>query len=104
MEREDAIFNLIEKLAIEMRNGLEEVRTEMRSGFKEVRTEMRSGFKEVKEHQIIMENAMKENFDALYDGYKQVSENITQMKETIENISNKLEKHDVEIRVIKAAR
>lgn len=53
--------------------------------------------KELKKHVIVIENEHGKKLDALFDGYKQVYEKVT-------SIDSKVEKQDVEIRVIKGAK
>ena len=44
---------------------------------------------------------VKKDISALYDGYKQTYEEVVNIKKTVNEISSKVEKQDVEIRVIK---
>ena len=58
---------------------------------------MDTDMKDIKKHVIVMENEHGKKLDALFDGYKQVYEKVT-------SIDEKVEKQDVEIRVIKGAK
>ncbi len=54
-------------------------------------------------HDIIrLENKMDTNHKALYDGYKLAYEKIEVLDEKVTEIQKHVEKHDVEIRVIKS--
>lgn len=75
--------------------------SEMQQGFKEVRSEMQQGFKDVRYDIVRIENKLDNNSKALFDGYKQTYEKLTDIEEKLEVISSKVEKQDVEIRVIK---
>jgi predicted nucleic acid-binding Zn-ribbon protein len=57
-------------------------------------------------HQIlvVLENKMDENHKALYDGYKLTYEKLGVLEERVNEIDKKLERHDVEIRVIKGVK
>ena len=54
-------------------------------------------------HDIIrLENKMDANHKALYDGYKLTYEKLEVLEEKVTGIEKHVEKHDVEIRVIKS--
>jgi len=50
---------------------------------------------------VRLEDKMDVNHKALYDGYKQTYEKLTVLEKKVDEIDNKVEKQDVEIRVIK---
>lgn len=71
-------------------------------------SEMQEGFKAVNERlgkleagQIRLEDKSENNSKALFDGYKQSYEKLTDIEKKLEDVSAKVEKQDVEIRVIK---
>ena len=66
--------------------------------------EMQEGFKEVKHDMVRLENKMDMNHKALYDGYKLTYEKLTMLEEKVNEIDKKVERQDVEIRVIKGAK
>lgn len=76
----------------------------------EFMTKMYSEMQEMKEnmatkHDIIrLEDKMDTNHEALYDGYKQTYEKLTILENKVNEIDNKVEKQDVEIRVIKGVK
>ncbi len=55
----------------------------------------------LKKVESLIENDVKKDISALYDGYKQTYEEVVDIKKTVNEISSKVEKQDVEIRVIK---
>jgi archaellum component FlaC len=55
----------------------------------------------LKKVESLIENDVKKDISALYDGYKQTYEEVVDIKKTANEISSKVEKQDVEIRVIK---
>ena len=66
--------------------------------------EMQEGFKEVKQDIVRLENKMDTNHKALYDRYKLTYEKLITLEKKVDEIENKVEKQDVEIRVIKGAK
>jgi hypothetical protein len=60
--------------------------------------------KEQRRQSAILENDIKSDTKVLYDGYKQTYEKLTIVDEKVDLISSKVEKQDVEIRVIKGAK
>lgn len=54
-----------------------------------------------KKFESLIENDVKKDISALYDGYKQTYEEVVGIKKTANEILSKVEKQDVEIRVIK---
>ncbi|HOJ10538.1 MAG TPA: hypothetical protein PK733_08090 [Clostridiales bacterium] len=56
-------------------------------------------------HDIIrLENKMHNDISALYDGYKQTYEKIEILEKKVDGISDKVEKQEVEIKVIKGGK
>ncbi len=55
----------------------------------------------LKKVESLIENDVKEDISALYDGYKQTYEEVVNIKKAVNEISSKVEKQDVEIRVVK---
>lgn len=49
----------------------------------------------------LIENDVKKDINALYDGYNQTYEKLLTLENKIDDIAAKVDKHDVEIRVIK---
>ena len=81
---EDKTFDLLAKMYAEMQ-------------------EMKSNM--ATKHDIIrIENKMDDNFKALYDGYQLTYEKLNILESKVDDISAKVDKHDVEIRVIKGSK
>ncbi|HSH36898.1 MULTISPECIES: hypothetical protein [Bacillota] len=51
-----------------------------------------------------LEHKMDTNHKALYDGYKLTYEKLTTLEKKVDEIDNKVERQDVEIRVIKGVK
>ena len=54
-----------------------------------------------KKTDTLIENGVKNDIKALYDGYNQTYDKLIEIEKKVDNISVKVEKQDVEIRVIK---
>ncbi|QCX32442.1 hypothetical protein FDN13_01305 [Caloramator sp. E03] len=88
-----------------------ELMTKMYSELQSTKTEMQNGFKEVKERLEKVENAvtgleyeLKETKKALYDGYAQNTESIKRIEIKLDEISEKVDKHDIKIQVIEGGK
>ncbi|MBE3100756.1 MAG: hypothetical protein IMZ47_00560 [Firmicutes bacterium] len=101
---EEKTFELIEKMYSEMQKGFSAIRSEMAEGFSEVRREMTEGFTEVRQSIVLLENKVDVNLKALYDGYQQNTESINRIEKKIDILDEKVDRHDLEIRVIKNSR
>lgn len=101
---EEKTFELIEKMYSEMQKGFSAIRSEMAEGFTEVRREMTEGLTEVRQSIVLLENKVDVNLKALYDGYQQNTESINRIEKKIDILDEKVDRHDLEIRVIKNTR
>lgn len=77
---------------------LEELRSNMAS--KQDLDELRSSMA-TKQTIARLEIKMDKHFNALYDGYESTYEKLTLLEDKVDKLSKKVDKHDVEIRVIK---
>ncbi len=93
---EEKFFSLLEKMYGEMQKGFKEVRGEI----EEVRKEV----KEVKHNVVRLEDKIDNHLKALYDGYKQNTEKLCKLGVQINELCKKVERHEVEIRVIKGGK
>ncbi|TYQ17647.1 UNVERIFIED_CONTAM: hypothetical protein Cloal_0004 [Acetivibrio alkalicellulosi] len=85
-----------------------ELLTKMYSDFTEFRKEtadrldtLENGQKKI---ESILENDIKSDIKALYDGYKQTYEKVSSLENKVDGLSSKLEKQEVEIKVIKGGK
>ncbi len=53
---------------------------------------------------IRLENDHGKKLDTLFDGYKQVSEGLNEIKNIVSEISAKVEQHDIKIQVIEGGK
>mgnify|MGYP001015495279 CR=1 FL=1 len=122
MAKEDKMYDLLEKLYIEMQNGFTDVRSEMKGGMEavrsemqeglgsvrgeigSVRSEMQEGFEKANQRFVKLEDKLDKNLKALYDGYSQNTEAITRINHTVGQLSKKIETHNVAIKAIRKAK
>ncbi|MCX7883420.1 MAG: hypothetical protein N2448_00015 [Caloramator sp.] len=84
-----------------------ELMAKVYSELQSTKSEMQNGLKEVKEKLEKVENAvtgleykLKETKKTLYDGYAQNTESIKRIEIKLDEISEKVDKHDIKIQVI----
>lgn len=89
MSNDDKIYNLLEKVYIEVQDTKNRV------------TNIEQKLTKV---ELIIENEIRPDIKGLYDTQSQVLTKLEEHDKRFDSIEAKLEKHDVEIRVIKAAK
>jgi len=94
---EDKFFDLLEKLYIKVDTMEKNMAT--RDELEEIRQSMAT-----RQDIVRLEDKMDINHKALYDGYKLNYEKLNMLEKKVDEINDKVEKQDVEIRVIKGAR
>lgn len=85
---DDKMFELMEKMYVEIQ--------EMKSNM-----ETKEDTTKIDQRLAVIENKMDKNHKALYDGYKLTYEKVVALEGKVDVIDKKVDKHDVEIRVIK---
>ena len=97
---EDKIFELIEKMYNEMQNGFREVCKDI------IRLDRKVDDKvdDVRQDIVRLENKMDENHKALYDGYKQNSEAVTEIREDIKDLKFRVENQEIALKVIRGGK
>jgi len=93
-----------------MEDKMFELMTKMYSEFSEFRKEtndkfnsLESDVKGLSNNVVRIENNLGKKIDAALDGYHQVYEKLQEHDQRFDDLENKLQKQDVEIRVIKGA-
>ena len=66
--------------------------------------EMSTRFDKLEYTQLALENKLDDTRKVLFDFYTQNTEQINRIEQTVEEISEKIEIHDVEIKVIKGGK
>lgn len=93
---EDKIYNLLEKVYLELQDTKKDV-SKLDKGLSKID-------KEVSKIRIAIENEIKPDIKSLFETQSQIIEKLEEHDKRFDSIEAKLEKHDVEIRVIKAAK
>lgn len=92
---DEKIFNLLETMYSDLTNRIDNMGKELRD-FKN---------NSATKHDIVrLESKIDENHKALYDGYKLTYEKLAALEEKVNDIDKKVERQDVEIRVIKSVK
>ncbi len=86
---EEKIFKLIESMYGEMKQGFTNLENKIEDNRKAI---------------VGLENRLGGKIDALFDGYKQNTEAINRLETKFDALSEKVDKQEVEIRVIKGAK
>ncbi len=81
---DDKVFNLLEKMYSEM----QEIKTTMAT----------------KQDIVKLENKMDSNHKALYDGYKQSIEGLTEVKYKLDKLTDRVENQEIKLQVLKSVR
>ena len=116
---DEKMFNLLEKMYVEMqeiktelRTEMQEMKTELRTEMQEMKTELGTEMQEIKTELrtemrqgfVKLENKMDENHKALYDGYKQSIEGINETKEKLEKLTDKVDNQEIKLQVLKSVK
>ncbi len=99
---DDRVFDLLEKMYTDLNSKIDGMSKEIQ----EMKDNMVTKDDLDKTNQSIarLENKMDTNHKALYDGYKQTYEKLTTLENKVDEIDKKVERQDVEIRVIKGVK
>lgn len=100
---EEKIYELITKLYNEMQNGFSNIRGDINNMQGDI-TNMKGDIMDLRKGQVRLENELKENKTALYDGYKQVNERLDALEQKVDKLTVTVESHDVKIEVIRGAK
>ncbi|WP_427338088.1 hypothetical protein [Caloranaerobacter sp. DY30410] len=90
---DDKTFELLEKMYVEIL----EIKQDVKSNAKAIA----QNAKAIARVESIIENQIEKKIDALFDGYKQNSERIIRLEEKVDKLIDKVERQEVEIKVIK---
>ncbi len=96
---DEKVFELMEKMYSEM----QEMKSNMATKYDLADMVTKDDLLKVEQKLIIMENKMDQNHKVLYDGYKLTFEKLETLEVKVNEIENKVERQDVEIRVIRSA-
>ncbi|QIB27479.1 hypothetical protein [Caloranaerobacter azorensis] len=97
---DDKTFELLEKMYVEIL----EIKQDVKSNAKAIEQNAHAiaqNAKAIARVESIIENQIERKIDALFDGYKQNSERITRLEEKVDRLIDRVERQEVEIKVIK---
>ncbi len=81
-----------------------ELLTKMYGEFSEFRKDITHKVEENSSHILRLEHDLKDNIKSLYDGYEQTYEKLIQVEMKVDSLSDKIDKQEVEIKVIKGGK
>lgn len=85
----DKLFGLMEKMYVEMQKGFKEVNEKIKKNTETI---------------VSLENELKDTKKTLYDGYIKNAEGINRIEAKLEELSDKVDKHDIKIQVIEGSK
>ena len=114
---EDRLFDLMSKIYGELSEFRKETREEIGtlksdvsslkfdvSSLKSEVSSLKSDVNSLKKDVIGLENKMENGFGALFDGYKQTYEKAIDIEDVVRDLVTKVEKQEVEIKVIRGGK
>ncbi len=81
-----------------------ELLTKMYGEFSEFRKDITQKVEENSNHILRLEHDLKDNIKSLYDGYEQTYEKLVQVEMKVDGLSDKVDKQEVEIKVVKGGK
>lgn len=106
-DMDDKVFEFMEKMYSDLKNEIKGLGTKMEG---EIKT-LSDNVEILGNHATRLENKLDSNSKALFDGYNQVYEKLQEhdkrfdgIESKLDNINSKIEKQEVEIKVIKGGR
>lgn len=102
---EDKMFELMKKMYSEITGRLDTMDKKLETVDKRLETVDKKLDSKADKHDIVrLEDKMTNDSKALFDGYTQTFEKIAVVEKKVEDLATKIEKQDVEIRVIKGGK
>ena len=107
----DKLFDLMTKMYSEFSIELKTIRSEFSTDLKTIKNEVQKNSSNIQKNSnniekilMLLENDTNRKIDALFDGYKSVKEQLTEIDAKVDKITQKVECQEVEIRVIKGGK
>jgi uncharacterized protein YaaN involved in tellurite resistance len=82
MENEK-IFNLMEKMYADLKGGQEKLYTELKGSQDKMYTELKDSINNLEKIVLRIEQDHGQKLEALFDGYKQISENLDRVEQEV---------------------
>ena len=99
---DDKVFMLMEKMYIEM----QEMKTNMatKQDLENMATKQDLESMATKQDLVVLENEIKNNIKALYDGYQQSVEGISDIKRKVDKLTDKVDNQEIKLQVLKSVK
>ena len=100
---EDKTFELLTKMYSEFTDRFDDVGKDIKILKDDVK-DLKDDVKDLKNDVIRIENKLDTNSKALFDGYNQTYEKLSLVEKKVDGLSDKVDKQEVEIKVIKGGK
>ena len=106
----EKLFEFMEKMYSEMQNGFSNVKKDIKDVKKDVVdlkknvVDLKKDTVDLKSGQLKLEDKLEETRKTLYDGYIQNSQAINRIETKLDDLSDKVDKHDIKIQVIEGGK
>ena len=100
---EDKTFELLTKMYSEFSSRFDGVENDIK-GLKNDVKDLKNDVKSLKNDVVRIENKLDTNSKALFDGYSQTYEKLLEVDKKVDGLCDKVEKQEVEIKVIKGGK
>ncbi len=93
---EDKVFDLLEKVYIELQN----TKTEFKCDMKDIKGDLNSINNRLTKIEIEMENEVKNKLDLLYESQVDTNRRLDSLENKMDELTEKVDQHDLKIKVI----
>ncbi len=93
---DDKVFDLLEKVYIE----LQDTKKEVKKDISEVKKDIKNLNNRVIKTEILIENSIALQINSLFEAQMITNEKLGRVEKKLEEISQKVDKHDIKIQVI----
>ena len=97
---EDRVFDLLEKVYIELQN----TKTEFRSDIKDIKGDLNSINNRLTKIEIKMENEVKNKLDLLYESQVDTNRRLDSLEKKMDELTEKVDQNDSKIKVIEGGK
>ncbi len=97
---EDKTFELLTKMYGEFSKRFDGVEKDI----KDLKSDVKGIDNRLSRVELVLENEIKKDVAILYDGYQRTYEKLTAVEQKVDKLSEKVERQEVEIKVIKGGR
>lgn len=97
---EDKVFDLLEKVYIELQN----TKTEFKSDIEDIKGDLNSINNRLTKIEIKMENEVKNKLDLLYEPQVDTNIRLDSLDKKMDELTEKVDQHDLKIKVIEGGK